>query len=265
MEYISGNSFTFKGKNSSIDFGLILVEFDSTNGFSKSNTAQELNITKEFVGNNPRTKLINVKYDDVLKFDIGIAKSTGEEFSQTEIRDIHKWLMVNSYRHLVIDNNRYEGIHFNVIVTNIQEEKITDKIVGFLISFECDSPYGYETITNTYEIADKITISINNSSDDFIHSAYHIKPTITIQSGSTGSVVIKNNTLNRETSVSMLNLEKITMDSENMVITSSVANQNLYTKFNKVWFELALGINSISITGSSSVTITFDVARKVGI
>lgn len=265
MEYINGDNFSFNNKNSDTDFYLIMVSFDDSSGFIEPDTAQSLELTKETVGNNPKSRLINVKYEDVLTFNIGLAKSMGDEFTTAETRNIHKWLMGDKYSSITIDNARYENIHFNAIVTNIQEEKIGDKIIGFTITFECDSPYGYETITNTYDIASTKTISINNTSDDFINSKHYVKPTISVIGGSTGSITIKNNTLNEETTLSILSSENITMDGENMVITSSVANQNLYSKFNRVWFKLEMGVNSITITGKATVTITFNVARKVGI
>ena len=121
MEYINGDNFSFNNKNSDTDFNLIMVSFDDSNGFIEPDTAQSLELTKETVGNNPKSRLINVKYEDVLTFNIGLAKSMGDEFTTAETRNIHEWLMGDKYSSITIDNARYENIHFNAIVTNIQE------------------------------------------------------------------------------------------------------------------------------------------------
>lgn len=265
MEYIDAIDFTFNGKNSKSDFGYIIVSFDKSSGFSEPDTAQSLEVTKENVGNNPKAKLIELSYEDVLQPCFGLMKCDGEAFSKKEIRDIHKWLMVNEYTTLLINNSVCNNVHFNAITTNIEIKKFNGSIVGVSVTFECDSPYGYDTASTSYTISGNKTFILNNTSDDFLNNEIYIKPYIKIIKEGSGDFTIKNTTLNQTTVLNLLNQEEVIMDCENMILSSSISNRNLYSKFNRVWISLALGNNSIKVTGNGTITISYDVARKVGI
>lgn len=265
MEYIDAIDFTFNGKNSKSDFGYIIVSFDKSSGFSEPDTAQSLEVTKENVGNNPKAKLIELSYENVLQPCFGLMKCDGEAFSKEEIRNIHKWLMVNEYTTLLINNSLCNNVHFNAIATNIEIKKINSGIVGVAVTFECDSPYGYQTASTSYTISGNKTFALNNTSDDFLNNEIYIKPYIKIIKEDSGDFTIKNTTLNQTTVLNLLNQEEVIMDCENMILSSSIPNRNLYSKFNRVWVSLALGNNSIKVIGNGTITISYDVARKVGI
>lgn len=265
MEYIDAIDFTFNGKNSKSDFGYIIVSFDKSSGFSEPDIAQSLDVTKENVGNNPKAKLIELSYEDVLQPCFGLMKCDGEAFTKEEIRNIHKWLMVNEYTTLLINNSLCNNVHFNAITTNIEIKKINGGVVGVAVTFECDSPYGYETASTSYTISGNKTFILNNTSDGFLNNEIYIKPYIKIKKEDSGDFTIQNITLNQTTVLNLLNQEEIIMDCENMVLSSSISNRNLYSKFNRVWVSLALGNNSIKVTGNGTITVSYDVARKVGI
>lgn len=265
MEYIDAIDFTFNGKNSKSDFGYIIVSFDKSSGFSEPDTAQTLEVSKENIGNNPKARLINLSYDSVLSFCFGLMKCDGEAFTKTEIRDLHKWLMVDKYTTLLINNTYCKNIHFNAIVTNIEIKKINGNVVGIVVSFECDSPYGYETASTSYTITSKKSFILNNNSDDFINDEIYVKPYIKIVKDTSGDFTIQNTTLGQTTVLNLLNQEELIMDCENMTFTSSIPKRNLYSNFNRVWVSLARGNNNITVTGNGTITISFEVARKVGI
>lgn len=267
---VFGKSFTYNGKNSLNDFNLIMVDFDSSSGFEEPDTAQTIELTTERIGNNPKNALINVKYTDILSFKIGICKSPCEndelEFTQTEVRNIHKWLISNEYSKLIIDNEKYNGVFFNAIPKNITPEIIGDKIIGFVIEWECDSPFAYESSSNTYTITnDETTISFNNSTDDLLNSGV-IRPKIEVKKIETGEWYIRNQTTNKTMHFSqLLDDETLSIDCENYVMCSDVANHNLYPYFNKTWLEFVTGENILTISGASIITITCNLPRKVGI
>lgn len=267
---VLGKSFTFNGKNSWDDFNLIIVDFDSSSGFEEPDTVQKLELTTERMGNNPKNVLINVKYENSLSFKIGICKSHCKnddiEFTQTEVRNIHKWLISDEYLKLTIDSPKFEGVFFNAIPINITPEIINDKIVGFVIEWQCDSPFGYETITNTYTIENnEMTILFDNTTDDLLNSGI-IRPQITVKKSGTGEWYINNKTTNRIMKFTqILNDETLHMDCENYVLVSDVKNHNLYNYFNRVWVEFISGINEIEIFGNGIITISCDFPRKVGI
>lgn len=267
---VFGKSFTYNNKNSLTDFNLLMVDFDGSGKFEEPDTAQSLELITERIGNNPRHSLINVRYEDTLSFKIGVCKSVCDnnslEFTKDEVRNIHRWLTSDRYSKLTIDNKKYENIFFNAVPINITPEIISDKIIGFVIEWKCDSPYGYETVSNVYTVdGNETVISFNNTTDDLLNSGI-IRPHIKVLKKGTGEWHLANQTTDKVMSFSqLLNDETLIIDCENYVLTSDVSNHNLYQYFNRVWTEFAAGSNLLKISGNCTVSITCDIPRKAGI
>lgn len=264
---ILGKSFTFNGQNSS-DYNLMLVSFERESGFETPEIATELNLTTERTGNNPTVRLVNTQYSDVLKFQISCILNEdicpSKEISTAAFRNILKWLTTNKYTRLEIDEERFQNLYFNAIVTNITPYKIDDKLIGFVADFECDSPYGFTSKSIQKTVTTSLSFTINNDSDDLLNPDCYIKPVIKIIKTGTGAFSITNQTLGITTAFTkLMNTEELTMDCVNMIFNSSIQNRNMYSYFNRQWQKLAIGENAITVEGDGIITITYEVPRKV--
>ena len=59
--------------------------------------------------------------------------------------------------------------------------------------------------------------------------------------------------------------EVVTMDKTGAGLLSSRPDHNILDDFDKNWFSLSDGANSITLEGSASVTLTYREPRKVGV
>lgn len=272
------DSFEINGVSSS-SLGLCVVAFDFDDSVD---TAQSLDVNSARVGLNPRSKLLSLKYSDVLKFSISVIKSDSSPFTVLNSEQIHRWLTTNNYTQLTCTGNSlFNQKFFNVITQNIVPEKANNKIIGYTFYFECDSPYAYNNVSNSNTLNSwNYHIPATAIGDEILNVDYGLpmKLTITASSNvqSSFDFTITNLGNNKETVITdMVADETVVIDSETYTITSNVRD-NMYEYFNGVFPVYIYHTGNIlngtyndinvarSVPGDTVVTREFNMPVKVG-
>lgn len=268
MAHVFGTDFTFNGKSLS-DFGnYILCSFDeknTTEDTSLNRTISKSSITQMKV----RPNHFGITYDDVLTFNMGIVKATGEALSFREYCILNAWLTSpGSPRSLTIsdvESDYYKELEYFGMVTAITNFQPYDSKTGIDFTFTCDAPYPYSK-EQIYDFTSEqsTSIAIENTSDEWEEEYY---PILEITSLAAQTVTIRNSSHPDETLMS-LEMEKdqtLTIDNELCIIKDS---RNLFCAdrdFNFKFISLIPGENTISITGKCEGRFKCRFVRKAGV
>ena len=252
------DNFNFNGKNMS-SFGFITATFDSDETTSVKDIALAKTLNTERIGTNPVNYLYNVSYGDPLVFSATLLKERGEELTMTEFRQVVKWLTVDDYKRLVIDNKKCKDCYFMCVVSNIQVYDNGEFPIGVCCEFTCDAPYGW---TDWLFTPTANPVSIDIDTDDVLNP---IKPKFHLKIEAAGDVTLSNETTG-ETMVlkDLLEQEDCVVDCERCILTSSITNRNLYKSFNRKWISFVDGVNKFSFSGVPTITISARIPREVG-
>lgn len=172
----------------------------------------------------------------------------------TKLAELGGWLFQRTHKPFISDDNTSKVYYCMAI--NEADFYTTDLLKGyFTVEFRCRDAYGWSlpSVTDyTITASTPVTISLTNSSN--VGYDYY-NPIIKITMGSTDTAIsLKNVTEgNRVTSFTGLSVgEYIYMDNQKKIITSSTGNYR-YSSFNKNWFRLLAGVNSIEVTGKCAL------------
>jgi len=258
-----GKSFIFDGKSSE-EYNLYISSSDGENARLTGAGDIELITQKVFRRNSPY--LLGVTPSPVLQFDIEITSPL--EIMADEMGYIMSWIFGQTeYKKLQIVQADMYDFYYNCFITSPKVIKVGNKTIGFSGTVICDRPYGTmypKTLTKTYATPTvNDTFVFNNISQNNFYEF----PTVAFTLNATGtSITITNNTDSSRafTFTGLTSLETITVNNDLSIITSSLTLNRLST-FNKNWFRLLKGANSLTITGApSSVSITYSPAVKIG-
>lgn len=272
-----GKSFTYNGKNTASDFGLVLVSLKS------DSNSVSLGLDRE-VEKGSTTKYresanhYGARYSDVLTYQITLIKNEEKYFNQrdmkfnrTELRKLTSWLTSNRLPKLLeIEENvgEDEKVDFFGIFTKIEPVALEHDLYGIKLTFQCDSQYGYSKEYN-YVCNGNDTTIIENTSDEIELPVY---PMIKIVPKSTGKIKISNLTEEKSFEIECQNMNDIHIDCKNTMIYNTKAQifklSDIGLTYNQLdkfyWFRLLHGINEIKVDGDAEVTITCRYPRKVG-
>lgn len=262
--------FEYNGKSSDTDFGLAICSFDD-NTQSEADTHLRMEpIYTETLSSAYRVDY-GAKYADVLAPSCSVVHTDGSDFTTAQKRDFLKWLTgsrelkwlrIIGYDYPEFDED--EAANILCRITNVLEQKIGDRTVGFTIEWTANSPYAFSDIVEiSEEITGESTIEIDNDGDESFDYVY---PVITFEnSQAEGSLSIENATTNKTLSIENLGEnEIITIDNLNQIITTDSTYRVFGDDFNRVWFKLAPGENTVSVTGNGSINIKYRLPLKVG-
>lgn len=226
--------------------------------------------------------LLYVRHHPVLEFDIFI--NAPGELSSEDARLASRHLFGKSnYDKLWIMQPDMRDFYFNCIFTNYRTQKVGNRIVGFRATVTCDSPYAWELAQSkiypsktTYydDLAQLVSeqISYMNLSDyTGANNPYLI---ITVERGTDDTnrdVSIVNASLsNRTTTLENIPASYTWTSTSHLGINTCISDADvsmvdILENFNKVFFKLAPGRNTIELTGNiKRFTITHRNAVKIG-
>ena len=222
-------------------------------------------LTQE-VWRKPKVYLLGVKHGENLEFDVSFRSE--RELTTADLNLIQKWLFGHqSYRQLQIIQYDMDTIYFNCFLTNPTVFRAGNLIKGVNATVVCDSPFGWtftKALSNDYVDTDVSDIIVfNNLSDD---NDYMYPETIITMNDSGGDLTVTNSNDNdRIFSFTGLSADEVVTIKNDLNIISSSTGLRRLGLFNKNWFRLVQGINSLSIEGNiSNFTINYQFARKMG-
>ena len=250
------------------DYGMMLATFD-TDGESEDEIGFTISTIEEFVGDNPIPKYIGDKYTNKIKPKITFIKNPCSYnndmfFSEKECRNILRAMTgIKGYQWMrVIDESNEDDIWFRSKIVNISSKRIGNGTVGLILEMECDSPFGWsaETLIDL-EFKKNSSIKIFSNTDD-LHN--YIYPTVSLTFRSNGTFRLENITDNRISEIKNVKKnEKITIDSKNEIITSSITHELLLNDFNLNWIRLKPDTNQLVTNMDVKITFKYRVPRKV--
>lgn len=278
--------FSFNGSSCASILGankpLILVSFDdgvdevpgSSREVIKGNTSIYKNVANEY-GN---------KFSDVLTFDYGLMKASGELITSAEQETIETWLTspkLSQYLQLfdvacnqdgTIDttNPTLVAIYCGTFVEThwMQYE---DGYMGIGFTFQCDQPYAWQFFDVAYEDlageTSKVISVTTDALEDYVYpkitlvAKNNVTPTQPIELGIT-NVTDNNNSLNLTT----LSQMTVNMDCRALRITDNAGNIISYDDLgwadvgNIYWMRLSSGNNTINFDIPENVTLNISIS-----
>lgn len=198
---------------------------------------------------------------DILEFDISLVSK--KPITRERRSEIYKWLVGrNGYKKLQIVQDDLNAIYFNAIFTEAKDIFHGNDMYGISVTAACDSPYAYEEPVK-YTATSSVSAEIYNDSDieDYIY------PVIKITMASSGgdiSIINGNENTRAFTFTGLSGGEVVAIDNRLKTIESSSGVRRL-SAFNKNWFRLLPGVNTITVIGSGTVEITVPVIRRVSV
>ena len=258
------NSFTYLGKNSKDDFGWIICHFSDNADSGEIDTFLSTSAIYSDSYDGTRQRFYGTKYDTVAEIQITVIKQDGTDFGIVDNRNALRWL-TGSRQATWMDFYIGEEAKYRLLghVKSVSQYKMDAKIVGFVITFESVSPYGYSSLqTVSQSLTGVETLNISCDSDD-MYSYVQMNTTFT-NTGSSGSLTITNNETGDVTKVTGLVANEVVSMSDNMVITSDKPSKTFGDTFNFVFPRLVAGNNSLTIEGKGNITFEYITPVKLG-
>ena len=223
----------------------------------------DVELHTQTVFRNPKPYLLGVQQSPVLEFDVQF--TSPNELMIEEIRAIQSWLFGQSqYKKLQIQQYDMQDVYFNCFLKSPKIIRVGNKIQGISGTVVCDSPFAWafpKTITKNYTSTANETFILNNVSDNNYYEYPTIIATVDVYGGDFSITNVTDNS--RIFSFTGLSQQEVlTINNELCIITSSTGLRRL-SNFNKKWFRLLKGTNSLTIVGNvSQVKFIYSPARK---
>ena len=214
-------------------------------------------------------ELTSVIYEDCLETTIQICKTPCNndimEISDTEYRQMKKWLSRKRFLKFKILSQSYIDLYFEVMF-NISRIEIDGKLYGLELEVKTNRPFALKDlqIINIKNLKQDGKYSINDTS----HEEGYIYPHTEITVNQDGNLKIHNAIENRDTYIANCVVgEVITMDYP--VIRSSISSHNIQNDFNWNFFRVANTFdnsrNDLTISLPCSIKIEYSPIVKVGL
>jgi len=254
-----GYTFVFDGVPS--ETYNLYISTPEGGGLTEGAGSGDVELLTQTVFRNPKPYLLGVQQAPVLSFDIQVLSP--DELMMDDIRIIQSWMFgQQTYKKLQVVQYDMKPYYFNCFLTSPRIVKTGNKINGMSGTVVCDSPFAWEFEKTFTHDTSNDSFTIYNSSDD----NYYTYPTITITMDSFGGDFTLTNTNDNSRVFEFIGLdadEVVTIDNERNIITSSTGLRRL-SYFNKNWFRMIRGGNSISVSGNhAGFSIAYNPARKV--
>lgn len=255
-------SFTYLDKNSYEDFKLQIVHFESGDSGEVDSYLSQESIYTDSPRGTKRT-LYGTKYNSVALLNVTIMRPNGDEFSIEKTREIYKWLTgATQYNWLDLYIGEEVKYRMFCFVQDIKPYKIDSRVVGFVITFEANSPWCYSPLQTVKQtLTGPEVITIDNQSDD-VYTYTTIKTTFQNTGGN--SLLITNTVLDETTEIYNLAINETVTLSENMFITSDNTSRVFGNDFNYIWPRLQSGTNKFTVNGVGNIIFEYVYCIKVG-
>lgn len=268
--------FIFDGKRAS-DYGLMIVSINSNNENVASGGDMEYSVAK--TPNSDRFTFYGSQFNNVLTWNISVVKDpcqcVSPSISAYEESEIAKWLMkTDGYRWFQFDQEGHENIYYKVYI-NIIPNQIAGSTIGFDLTITSDCAYGFSNIITkqaTINASNPFKFYVDNNINNYVYPIVTIQRNILSENSTLDNNIIDNSqettddfyiynandveqNINNDkvSQFKNINIEKVTMDSDNEIITGIVPNQ-----FNWYFLRLLNGKNTIVTNSESNIGIKIE-------
>jgi len=259
------SSFVYDSRPSSY-FNLYVSEIGG-DGSSTWNGASSMEIYNKKLYRRSTPYFYGSAVGDNMEFELSFTSPEDIDSRTSEL--IQKWLFSSrSYKKLMIVQPDMQDVYMNVILNDPQVVREGNLIRGYTCTAQCDSPFGgwkfpkTKVYTYTAEVIDN-TVTFNNSSDD---GGNYLYPQLLITMNNAGGDITITNQSDGDRVFSFIDLspnEILTVDNSLQQISSSTDLKRM-SKFNKKFFRLIPGINTIRFQGNvSSIAMTYQFVAKI--
>lgn len=256
------------------DYGFIVCNFNASSGANTVDAGSKITFNKIAKRNGKENSLIGMKYGECLQCQFDICKNPDiydykdRKITTDEFRDIMRWLnRPEFHRFQIIDNSEKfrEPCYFNASF-NIEKIFVADELYGLRLTMETDKPFGYgekqkyvldapeKYVTTGTAIAPVIPdLNIYDTSDEIGETYVDID----ITCYKDGTIVVNNRSLGSGKFLEIKNCkqgEKIHIDGNNLIITSSNSSHNIANDFNYNFLKIR---NTFTDRKNRIVTNTF--------
>jgi len=232
------------------DLGYIICQFDESGGLEEISAGTPLSFKTVSRRKGNKFSLVDTGYDSALEITFDICKDPcvydGEEMILTEQEyfDLQRLLLRKNFTEILFipeDEDHVEKYYRGGF--NVSRLMIGADIVGVRAVFTTDKPYAYgKGISLSHTFAANGTWNVKDTSC----LTGMITPNLSITCLAAGTLTVTNTT--NSTSMQVKNCavnEVITIDGDNLIITSSNSSHDLYNDFN---FEFLRIGNTLSDT-----------------
>lgn len=250
------------------DFGFIICNFDSGKTETVSNGS---NITFNTVStlNNSKQELVSTKYSDYLTATFQICKNTckssKEDISINELRQIMKWLNRKEYHKFKLLDEEYINFYFEASF-NVKRIELNGKIYGLELTMFTNRPYA---------IHEPLTIFVNNIEKNGIHKIYSksdeegfIHPNIEITINADGDFELYSYLEDRTMRIANCKKGEV-IKINHPIIESSLSLHKVQNDFNWIFFRIVntfrIKENKIRISLPSTIKIEYSPVVQVGL
>lgn len=257
---INSSHFTYDGVFSGT-YGLQIAEFGGIRAESvEENEAFSPTLATIKVPGQNRFYHGGIYYNDAPSFQMTLVSE--EPITEEHKSRILSWLVgKSSFRPLSFYADSKGGFTYYVVFTSSSSINVNGVCHGFKVTGTCDSRFARGIPTKATTTSGTHTITIDNKSEIYDDYVY---PTVEFV-GSSISIINTTDSATRAFEFSGLGAsEKLTVDCENKIITSTVGGEKLSKFTSKNWLRLRHGKNTLSVTSSGNVTITCPYYAMIG-
>lgn len=258
-----GATFVFDGRPSEL-YSLYIASPDG--GSVNTTGSSDVELYVENIYKKSRNYLLGTTQSPALEFDVSF--NSPREITSPELGEIQAWLFGHSqYKKLQIVQSDMHDVYFNCFLKSPRVHKVGNIIRGIRATVVCDSPFAWtfpRTKTFSFTDADvNQTIDFFSISDD--NDYYYPSLVVTMNEfGGDFNMSVSQDNGRLFEFTSLVPSEILTINNDLGIISSSTALKRL-SNFNKNWFRLVRGKNSITFTGAiSQVDMTYQFAKKMG-
>lgn len=264
--------FSYGDKNLS-DFGFILCRFGGSQGLETVTDGCQITFNTVPVLGGTKHNLTSVTYEECLETTLQICKHSCkggvQEITETEHREITRWLNRKNFLKLKIFDEAHIDLYYNAAI-NVSKIEIDGRLFGFELAVRTNTPFALKDV-RTVNIKN-LKVDGKHSINDISHEEGYIYPYTEITIGDIGSeketLEITNEIESRKTIIkNCVSGEVITMDYP--VISSSDSSHNIQNDFNWVFFRVANTYensrNDLTISLPCTIKIKYSPIVKVGL
>lgn len=259
-----GQTIIYDGIQSE-NYDLRILDFNFSNP-SESTAGGDASIMEDWLYRRETPYFYGRYYQSSLEFDFTLGSFNAIDGATRSA--IEAWLLGrHKYLPLRIVQDDISDIVFNVILTKSNHVYVGNLAYGISLHAKCDRPWGlYYPPILTKVYAGGLMTETFDYPNVSAYDGYN-RPTVTFTMDSTATYfsLINATDSNREFRFDNLTAgEKITVDNDKGIISSDLGNLRI-ANFNKNFFRLIKGVNSLTISGYiTEFTLSTSFARMVG-
>ncbi len=241
-------------------YGVILCSISDT---TVSSNEESSSIISSKTAIQRTTDFHSLQYNEPLKFNITICKINGRYMDSNDERIYKKWLCKTERNWLQIDQPDLYDVWYNCIITNPIKDNIAKKTGGLTFSVECD--WGgawthlykktYTTLNNYLQFNIKYFSDFDNDI---------LTPILKITAKSNCDIQVNNITTKKVFSIKNCKRNEIIKFDNTRQIFNTTEPRLLIDDWNKRFFELAEGFNTIELIGDFIMELEYRLPLRVG-